>query len=142
MFTKVRAVDAYNIDDIQQVFTEDVYSITPGGEIAATNDAIYETATGNKLYDLPVTATVQTISSDYTRLTYYDSAARSLKSIDLIAATGLQWGTGVRRVDYRLRINGNGTDLDNDDDQMIFEDAENSHGTANVPQLVITWRLP
>ena len=66
-----------------QSFPEEVYAITAGGEIASTSEALYDVDTGNKLYDLPATATTQAISADNSRLTYFDTVTQTLKSIDL-----------------------------------------------------------
>ncbi|MGZ5529875.1 MAG: fibronectin type III domain-containing protein, partial [Limisphaerales bacterium] len=88
IFIKGFAVSSNSASDIKYTFPTPVYSITPGGEIAVTATAIYETATGNKLLDLPVSTSVQTISSDYARLIYWDSSAHSLKFINLLSAIG------------------------------------------------------
>src|SRR5262249_33218731 len=69
-------------------FPSPVYSITPGGEIAVTDKSVYEVPTGLKLADLPQTAPVQAISSDYSRFVYFDPAARMLKVLKLLDLIG------------------------------------------------------
>ncbi len=87
-FVKELAVKPSAIRQTQQKFPTAIYSITPGGEVAATHDAVFETDTGNKLLTLPVTTTVQTITSDYARLVYYNTANRAFGTIDLLAKIG------------------------------------------------------
>jgi hypothetical protein len=87
-FIKGFAVGADSASNVKYSFPTPVYSITPGGEIAVTATAVYETATGIKLADLPVNAPVQTIASDYSRFIYFDSAARALVVRSLINLIG------------------------------------------------------
>src|SRR5262249_32252718 len=63
-------------------------SITPGGEIAVTDKSVYDSKSVSKLVDLPQSATVQAISSDYSRLIYYDSSSRTVKTLDLLQLVG------------------------------------------------------
>jgi len=57
-----------------------VYSITPGGEVAVTATAVYETASGKQARDLPINrAGFKPFSTDYSRFIYFDPVARSLK---------------------------------------------------------------
>jgi hypothetical protein len=86
---KQYSLDPASITNTRRAFPGPVYSISPGAEIAATQSAIFETATGNKLFDLPVSSTVQAVTSDYARLVYFDATARTLKTINLIQAVGL-----------------------------------------------------
>ena len=67
----------------------DIYSISPGGEVAITSSAIYLTKSGTRLYYLPVASTVQTVSIDFSRLVYFDASQKLLKSLNLIGAVGL-----------------------------------------------------
>lgn len=87
-FIKGFAVGSDSASNVKYTFPAPVYSITPGGEIAATATAIYETVTGIKLADLPKNAPVQAISSDYSRLVYFDSTARVLKTLNLLEMIG------------------------------------------------------
>ncbi len=89
-FIKGLAVDASSIRNVLHQFPGPVYAITPGGEIAVTDKAIYESETGIKLADLPKSVPVQTISSDYSRLIYYDSGVRELKTLNLLDLVGPQ----------------------------------------------------
>lgn len=88
VFVKKLQCNASSVNDTLQSFPTDIYSISPGGEIAATKSAVYDTETGISLFNLPVSADVQAISSDYARLVYFDPAAKTLKSIDLLAEIG------------------------------------------------------
>jgi hypothetical protein len=88
IFIKGFAVGADSASNVKHTFPTAVYSITPGGEIAATATAMYETATGIKLADLPANTPVQTISSDYSRFIYFDSVTRSLKVLNLLDLIG------------------------------------------------------
>ncbi|MEX2380800.1 MAG: BACON domain-containing carbohydrate-binding protein, partial [Opitutales bacterium] len=88
VFIKQIAVNSAAPATVLNAFPTPVYSITPGGEIAATATAVYEAETGVKLADLPTEASVQAISSDYSRLIYFDSAARALKALNLLELIG------------------------------------------------------
>ena len=77
-----------------RTFPGPVFAITPGAEVVATQNALYDYSTGNKLFDLPTASTVPAITSDYARLIYFDSAARALKSVNLFDRIG---GTVLRR---------------------------------------------
>lgn len=88
VFVKKWMANAGTITSLNRTFSSDIYSISPGGEIAATSSSIIETNTGNLLYTLPVTTTVQTITSDYSRLVFFNSTTRALQSIDLFATVG------------------------------------------------------
>src|ERR1051326_1697958 len=88
VFIKGFVLGTNSASDVKASFPGPVYSISPGGEIAVTASSIYETATGLKLADLPLSAPVQTISSDYARLIYFDSGTRSLRVLNLLALVG------------------------------------------------------
>jgi hypothetical protein len=88
LFVKEVAVATADVTKAVRTFPAPVFSMTPGGEIVATSSAIYEYATGNKVYDLPATSTVQAITSDYARLVYFDSTAKALKSVNLFDKVG------------------------------------------------------
>lgn len=87
-FVKQLMVNPATIGTVDRSFSGPVYSISPGGEIAVTTNAIFQTSTGNKLYDLPITTSIHAITSDYSRLVYYNTATRTFTSLDLIAAIG------------------------------------------------------
>ncbi len=65
-----------------------VYALSPNAEIISTDAAIYEWSTGNRVYELPATSTVQVVTSDYSRLVLYDPVERTLTSINLPQALG------------------------------------------------------
>ena len=87
-FAKQLAVKSAAIKETQQTFPTEVYSISPGGEVAVTRTAIFETATANKLLDLPVATPIQAITFDYARLVYYNAANRTFGSFNLLDAIG------------------------------------------------------
>ncbi len=88
VFVKKWMANAGAITSLNRTFSSDIYSISPGGEIAATSSSIIETATGNLLYSLPVSTTVQTITSDYARLVLFNGTTRTFQFIDLFATVG------------------------------------------------------
>lgn len=88
VFIKGFAVGANSASNIKYTFPTPVYAITPGGEVAATATALYQTATAFKLADLPQSATVQAISSDYSRLVYFDATTKALKILRLLDLVG------------------------------------------------------
>ncbi len=88
LFVKQLMVSPATIGTIDRTFSGPVYSITPGGEIAVTNSAVFQVSTGNKVYDLPVATSIHAITSDYSRLVYYNTTAKTLTSVDLMTAIG------------------------------------------------------
>lgn len=74
--------------------------------------------------------------------TISSNATIEWKTLDLTVWIAPAFQGGERRFDYQLLINGNAANLDNQIDAMVFEDADNSQGTGNRPQLVLTWTLP
>lgn len=87
-FVKQWAVDPSNINSVVQNFPSPVYSITPYGEVVVTDSAIIQKDTGNKLYDLPFSTPVQTITNGYSKLVLYNQTTHSLQAVDLVAAVG------------------------------------------------------
>lgn len=88
VFVKVFAFNSGALSAKLHSFPSPIYSISPGGEVAATSTAIFETESGNKVYTLPVSAPVQVITSDYARLVYFDPQNRSIQSINLLTEIG------------------------------------------------------
>lgn len=88
VFLKQFAFDAANFGTPIRRFPSAVLAISPGAEIVSTRTAIYEYLTGNKVYDLPTASGVQTITSDYARLIYFDATAKALKSVNLFERVG------------------------------------------------------
>ncbi len=88
VFMKQVRFAAGTINVPAQGFPSNVYAISPGGEIATTNAAIIEVETGNSLYSLTGQPTVQVITSDYSRLVYFDRTARVLRTVNLFEAIG------------------------------------------------------
>lgn len=88
VFAKGAAVAAASVKQMKAVLPGVVRSITPGGEVFTTDTAVYETTTGRKLGDLPKSLIVQTISSDYSRIVYFDPATRELRTLDLLEIAG------------------------------------------------------
>jgi streptogramin lyase len=79
-------VSAATVTNTVQAMSSPIYAITPKAEVLATQSSLYSSVTGNKLYDLPVTATVQAITADYSRLVYFDTNNKTLATVDLTAA--------------------------------------------------------
>lgn len=88
VFVKQHLVDAAAITKVLNSFPGEVYSISPGGEVAATSSNIYEVETGNRLASLPISSTVQAVTSDYSRLMYFNSSTRSIDLLDLPGTVG------------------------------------------------------
>lgn len=83
VFLKNALFAADSVWDIHHRFPGPVYAITPDGEVAATATALYETKTRLKLADLPVNASVQSISPDAQYLTAFDSNTRVITRLKL-----------------------------------------------------------
>ncbi|MGV3531824.1 MAG: Ig-like domain-containing protein, partial [Chthoniobacteraceae bacterium] len=88
VFAKEIAVAPGNIVDTVRSFPSAVFSISPGGEIAATDTGIYQVSTNVNLHTLPVRTTVHAITSDYARLIYFDKTGRTLGAIKLLEVIG------------------------------------------------------
>ncbi len=88
VFIKELAVAGDSVITEEHAFPTPVYAISPGGEIAVTESAIFEVKTGNRLYDLPVSARAQTVTHDYARLAYFDTTAKQIRFINLIEKIG------------------------------------------------------
>ncbi len=85
---KQLAVSPATITTTLRTFSSPVYAISPNAEIVCTQSSIYQWSTGNKLYDLPVSSTVQAVTSDYARLVYFDATAKLLKTVNLLQVLG------------------------------------------------------
>lgn len=90
VFVKKVVVNPDAISSISRIYASDVYSISPGGEIAVTNNAIIQNSTGSKLLDLPVTTSVHCITSDYARLLYFNPESKQLETMDLFDLIGAE----------------------------------------------------
>ena len=88
VFLKQFAFNSAAMTTAARTFPSPVFAITPGAEVVSTQNALYDYSTGNRLYDLPSTSTVQAITSDYARLIYFDAAAKALKSVNLFDRLG------------------------------------------------------
>ncbi|MFA6545909.1 MAG: hypothetical protein WCS99_15935, partial [Limisphaerales bacterium] len=88
VFIKQLAVSSTAVTTTRFTFPRPVYSITPGGEVAVTDTAVFNAATGTKLADLPRSAPVQAVSSDCSRLVYFDSSLHAIKTLDLLSLVG------------------------------------------------------
>jgi hypothetical protein len=88
LFAKQVEVDPTSISNTQTSFPGPVYSISPGGEVAATSSAIFQASTGLSLFTLPVTTDIQTITPDYGHLVYFNPGTKTIGTVDLIAAIG------------------------------------------------------
>ena len=78
---------AFRPDDLEQPimsFAGPVYAASPYAEFVATESAVYDFQTGNQIIELPVTSRVQSISSDYSTLVYFDSTSRKLGTVELL----------------------------------------------------------
>ncbi|HSH92961.1 MAG TPA: hypothetical protein VK968_02370, partial [Roseimicrobium sp.] len=67
-------------------FDDAIYGITPNAEYISTHNALYEKASGEKLFDLPVSTTVQAFTSDYAKLVYFNNSTKAVKTLDLLQA--------------------------------------------------------
>lgn len=65
-------------------FAGPVVAASTYGEVVATASGLYDFTTGNELVSLPVESQVQAISSDYTRLVFYDGSQRELRVLEII----------------------------------------------------------
>ncbi len=76
-------------DTVTTIYPDEVYSMTPGAEIAAGAREIYSGRGGEILHTLPVAATVQAITPDYRHLVYFNSTTASIVWLDLVATLGM-----------------------------------------------------
>ena len=88
VFIKQFGFNSGSLKPTLHAFPSPVYSISPGAEVVATAAGIYESSSGNKVYDMPVNAPVQVITSDYARLVYFDPQARAIRTINLFTTVG------------------------------------------------------
>ncbi|CAM2769904.1 hypothetical protein [Rariglobus hedericola] len=88
LFVKTLAVSPTTVTTALKLFSKDVYAISPQAEIFTSSTGIFEYATGNSVYTLPVTTTVQAITSDYARLIYFNPTLKSLGSVNLLQTVG------------------------------------------------------
>ena len=88
LFVKQYRVNAANISQNLRTFPSDVYSINPSAELAATRTHIIEAETSNPLLALPGNFPVQAITSDSLFFVYFDSTAKRIDTIDLMATIG------------------------------------------------------
>ena len=85
---KDRVVDRNSLGVHPIVYPDEIYSISPGGEIAVGSTAIYAGEGGEILHNLPVTSNVQAVLPDYSSLVYFNATAKSLGWIDLPTTLG------------------------------------------------------
>ncbi|MCF7732603.1 MAG: cadherin-like beta sandwich domain-containing protein [Akkermansiaceae bacterium] len=88
MIIKDRMVEPSALDSHPVVYPDEIYSITPGAEVAVGSTAIYSGAGGEVLHTLPATSTVQTVLPDYSALLYFDKATKSIGWLDLVNTLG------------------------------------------------------
>ncbi|MFH1498355.1 MAG: cadherin repeat domain-containing protein [Verrucomicrobiota bacterium] len=88
VIAKTLVMDPETITTTIRSFSSPVYAISPNAEIAMTATDIREMATGNLLHSLPVSSKVQAVSSDYARLVYFNSANRTLGTVNLLETVG------------------------------------------------------
>ena len=90
VIAKTLMVAPDSITTTLRTFATPVYAISPGAEIVSTATAIHELSTGNQLFTLPATSTVQAMTSDYARLVYFNATARSIGTINLTQTIGAE----------------------------------------------------
>ncbi len=88
VFLKQFGFASSDITTPSATFTGPVYAISPGGEITTTTNAIYERSTGIKVHTFTPSSTVQVITSDYSRLVYFDATQRLLRTVNLNETIG------------------------------------------------------
>jgi hypothetical protein len=86
---KQLAVSAANINTTLQATPTPIFAISPNAEILSTQSAVYSATTGNKLFDLPITSSVQAITWDYSRLVYFNATTKALDVVDLTKSLSL-----------------------------------------------------
>lgn len=88
LFVKSRTIDQSSLIPAPGGFPGDIYSITPGGEIAFTSSAGYPGNGGASVLELDGTFTVQAVTPDYASLVYFDPTTGALRWIDLLDRLG------------------------------------------------------
>lgn len=88
LFARTLRVGTGDLKQVECVFPENVYSISPGGEIAVTERGIYGGTDAVKLADLPVASRVHAVTTDYARLVYFDPVTKVIGKLDLGALVG------------------------------------------------------
>ena len=88
MVIKDRVVDQSDLDSHPVIYPNEIYSITPGDEIAIGSSAIYAGEGGEIRPLLPATSTVQAVLPDYSALVYFDKTNQSIGWLDLLGTLG------------------------------------------------------
>jgi uncharacterized delta-60 repeat protein len=83
VFVKKWVMDPANVLSPRTTLPTEVYSISPGGEIAITSTGIYSSESGNLLKTLPVNTSIHAVTSDYARLVYFNTTTKTLHSLNL-----------------------------------------------------------
>ncbi|OYV05010.1 MAG: hypothetical protein CFE26_13855, partial [Verrucomicrobiales bacterium VVV1] len=77
LVVKDRVVDQNNLDFHPIIYPDEIYSITPGGEVALGATAIYGGEGGEILHNLAVASSVQTVLPDYSAMVFFNATTKS-----------------------------------------------------------------
>ena len=88
MIIKDRLVDQSDLNFHPVIYPDEIYSITPGGEVAVGASAIYAGEGGEILHTLAATSTVQAVMPDYSALVYFNKTTKTLGWLDLVGTLG------------------------------------------------------
>ena len=99
VFMKTVATQATDTDRILATFPKAVWSISPNGNVVATEDKLYDFETGNELYTFSssnsgnsssIYTKAQAFTSDYSRFIYFNESNRTIQVVNLVAEIGLE----------------------------------------------------
>lgn len=95
IYAKRMRVNASPITEKERIYSDCVYSVSPGSELLGTSSAIIDAKSGVKLIELSGAPVAQDFSSDSTCFIYFDTDEKTIKTIDLTlpeyaGMTGLQ----------------------------------------------------
>ena len=88
MVIKDRVVDQSDLNTHPVIYPDEIYSISPGGEVAIGSSAIYAGGGGEVLHSLAASSTVQAVLPDYSALVYFNKSTKSIAWLDLVRTLG------------------------------------------------------
>jgi hypothetical protein len=85
---KNRIVDQDNLDYHPTLYQDEIFSMSPNGDIVASTSALYSGRSAEILHTLPVATGVQAILPDYSAMVYFNASTGTLGWLDLVATLG------------------------------------------------------
>lgn len=88
LIIKDRVIDQGNPGVFPIIYPDEIYSMSPNGEIVASSSSIHPGRGGEILHTLPVASTVQAILPDYSAMVSFNAVSREIVWLDLISTLG------------------------------------------------------